>query len=94
VVTLVQWNKYGYVVASEYRKKVVIALEERPKTPKEVSNETGLYLSHVSFTLSSLIEKGIVKCLTPSLRRGKIFDLTEEGNRIAKEIGNRKQDGR
>jgi len=89
---MVQWDKYGYVVASEYRKKVVVALEGTPKTPKEISNETGLYLSHVSSTLSSLVEKGIAQCLTPSLRRGKIFDLTDEGRKIAEEIKSRKQD--
>ena len=83
MVTLVQWDKYGYVVASKYRKKVVIALTEKPRTPKEISNETRLYLSHVSSTLSSLVEKGIVQCLTPSLRRGKIFDLTDDGRSSA-----------
>ncbi len=80
------WEKYGYVAASRYRQKVLKLLKENPKTPKQLSGETNLHLSHVSATLSELIEKGLVKCLTPNLRRGKIFSLTEEGTEIAKEL--------
>jgi len=86
-VSLIDWPKYGYTLASEYRSKIVLTLTDRPKTPKQIANETGLYLSHVSSTLSDLCEKGIVRCLTPALRRGKIFELTEDGKQIAKKLG-------
>jgi len=85
------WEKYGYTIASNYRIKVVVALNEKPKTPSEIAEETGLYLSHVSSTVSDLVKKGLIKCLTPSLRRGKVFDLTEAGKEIAAEIKKRRR---
>jgi len=77
------WSLYGYIVASEYRKKILLSLFERPKSPKEISEETKLHLSHVSLTIYDLIKKGLVKCLTPNLKKGKLFSLTATGKEIA-----------
>ena len=85
------WEKYGFTIASKYRTKVVMALSQKPKTPSEIAEETGLYLSHVSSTISGLIENNIIRCLTPSLKRGKVFDLTEAGKEIAAEIKKRQR---
>ena len=81
-----QWKMLGYVLASKYRQKVILALIKGERTPREIADSTGLYLSHVSSTLSELENKGLVKCLTPDLRRGKLFRLTEMGKKIAKEV--------
>lgn len=59
---------------------------EHPKTPKHVAIESGLHFSHVSKTLNELQELHIVVCLNPQLRRGRIYDLTEEGKEIAKQL--------
>lgn len=80
------WTKYGYVVASEHRKMVVMALAEGPKTPKQISKETKLYLSHVSHVIKDLLKKKIVECLTPTLKRGKVFSLSDEGKEIAEQL--------
>jgi predicted transcriptional regulator len=77
------WAKYGHVIASQYRKKIVLCLVESPRTPKQISEETNLYLSHVSHTINDLQKMGIVTCLTPKLKRGKIFALTKIGKEIA-----------
>ena len=82
-----EWESYGFVIASRYRTRIVLDLLNGPKTPKELSVNTGFYLSHVSSTLSDLREKGIVECLTPNLRRGKVFALTEKGRKVARKIG-------
>jgi len=83
------WKKLGYVVASKYRIRIVLSLAEKPKTPKEIAQELGLYISHVSSTLSDLSGEGIVKCLNPSQRRGKMFSLTDIGKELGKELKNR-----
>jgi predicted transcriptional regulator len=80
------WNKYGYIFASDYRKKVVSSLLKGPKTPKQIALEINLYLSHVSKTLNELQERGVAECLTPTLKRGRIYNLTEEGREIANYI--------
>lgn len=78
--------KIGYVVASNYRKKVLLALQEKPMTPIGVSKKTSIYPSHISTALKELNEKMLVVCLTPKLRKGRLYDLTKEGRKILKEI--------
>jgi predicted transcriptional regulator len=80
------WSKYGYIISSEYRKKIVLSLIKGPMTPKQISLDTKLHLSHVSPILKELVNKRILECLTPNLRKGKIFTLTDEGLQIAKSL--------
>ena len=80
------WKKYGYVLSSTYRQKIVLSLKKGPKTPKQISIESRLRLSHVSSTLKDLSNSDIVKCLTPDLKKGKIYGLTEDGKEIAEKI--------
>ena len=67
------WAKYGHIIASEYRKRVVFSLSKGPKTPKQIAQDTKLYLSHVSRVIDELVKKDIAECLTPKLKRGKVF---------------------
>lgn len=78
------WKKYGYIISSDYRKKVVTSLLAGPKTPKQIAIEVNLYLSHVSKTLNELQEYNIAVCLNPELKRGRIYELTKEGKDLAK----------
>jgi len=80
------WDSYSFVISSEYRKKILKALESRPKTPTELKNETGYYLSHISTTLKELEEKSLVTCLTPRRRKGKLFQLDESGQAIVNKL--------
>lgn len=86
---MLDWEKFGYIVASKYRKGIVSVLNEGPRTPKDIAQELDLYISHISSTLSELEEKNIVRCLTPRLRKGRIYGLTEAGKKIAAEIEKR-----
>lgn len=81
------WKKYGYVLSSTYRQKIVLSLKEGPKTPKQISLESRLHLSHVSYVLKDLGNNSIVKCLTPDLRKGKLYGLTKDGKEVADRIG-------
>lgn len=76
----------GYVLASNYRKKVLLALKEKALTPNVISEKTGIYPTHVSTTLTQLSKMNIVVCLTPKLKKGKLYDLTKEGRGILNSI--------
>ena len=76
----------GFVLASEYRKKVMITLKDKPLTPTTISDKTDLYPSHVSLTLAELTKKNVVVCLTPKLRKGRLYDLTKEGRDVLKHM--------
>ena len=73
-------------MGSEYRKKVLASLTSTPRTPKQISALTNLHLNHVSSTLGKLEDLGVVTCLTPELRKGKLFQLTTLGREIGKKI--------
>ena len=83
-----EWKDYGFVVISKYRKKVVLALLKHPMTPRQISNETKINISHISRTLHELTRKQIVFCMTPDRVKGRVYSLTEKGTRIAKLIKN------
>ena len=55
-------------------------------TPAEMAKETGIPLSHVSNTLAELLKKNIVVCLTPKLKKGRLYELTINGKKILKNL--------
>ena len=75
------WNAYSFVLRSKNRRLVLSALTQ-PKTPSRIAKETGILLPHVSRALKELEEKGLVKCLTPNEKLGRIYALTELGKQI------------
>jgi DNA-binding MarR family transcriptional regulator len=81
-----EWDKLGYVLAGKYRIQVIKCLYEKPMTPKAISKRTNLYISHVSNTIKELMKIDLVKCLTPNLKRGRIYSLTDVGKEVAKEL--------
>lgn len=80
------WNKYGYIVGSRYRQKIVLCINSKQKTPKQVSQETNIPITHVSSMLKDLSKNNIVKLLTPNIKKGKLFSLTKDGLEIAKRL--------
>jgi DNA-binding MarR family transcriptional regulator len=82
------WDLYGFVVASRYRKIIVESLYRRQRTPSQLAKECGIPLTRVSNTLTELVVKEIVECLTPNQRKGRIYKLTEQGRKIAETMKN------
>jgi len=82
----IDWHAYGQVVGSQYRRSVLTSMSTGPKSPKQIAETTGLHLNHVSGTLGELVEIGVAVCLTPELRKGKLFRLTDLGEQIAKRL--------
>ena len=64
----------------------MILLKNKQLTPVELSKETDIPLSHVSNTLAELLEKNLVICLTPKLKKGRLYDLTKIGKNSLKNI--------
>ena len=75
------WKNYGYAVGSKHRRKVILSLD-LVRTPTQIARKTYINTSHISKVLKDLEKKGLVKCLTPRQRVGKIYSLTQEGKDI------------
>lgn len=79
-------EEYSWVVASEYRESILLTLKGKPKTPKQITEKTDYYLSHVSNTLSDLQDHGLVECLTPDRRKGRLYALTDAGEEMVEDL--------
>lgn len=75
-----------YIKRSSYRYKVVKALGPKIKLPKEIADDSGIKLSHISNVLRNLKENGIIECLNPNLRKGRLYRLTDKGLEVFEEL--------
>jgi len=80
------WNILGFVIASEYRKSILLALKDKPRTPKELTKITGFHFSHVSSNLKNLQKVDLVECLNPRATKGRLFKLSKKGEILIKSI--------
>lgn len=83
---MTDWNLVGYIKASNYRLNILTLLSKGNKIPIEIKNELKLYITHISTILKELGDKGLVKCLTPNLKKGKIYTITTLGKEILNQI--------
>ena len=81
------WDEASYVIASKTRKSIMTKLET-PRTPTILSKELEINLANISRALTELENKGIVECLTPEQRVGKIYALTKKGVKVSNVISN------
>jgi uncharacterized protein YjhX (UPF0386 family) len=75
-----------YVKRSTYRVRAVKAIGTTIKIPKQIANDSGILLNHISNVLRELKEKDVVECLNPNLRKGRLYRLSETGLEILKEL--------
>ena len=79
-------EKVKYVNKSSYRVKVLKAIGEEVKIPKEIASDSGILPNHISNVLSQLKERDIVECINPEVRKGRLYRLSEEGLEVLKEL--------
>ena len=81
----IDWEDYGYVLASHYRVDVLEALDT-PKIPSAIASEK-LRISHVSRALQKLRERGYVDLLVEEDRKkGRVYGRTALGDKMAAAI--------
>lgn len=86
-----KWKLIGKVTASDYRVRVLKQLSTSPKTPKQLSKLTNIKMSHISRALKELKKLGLVKCLTPEIRKNKFYSITNTGSKMLKDIETSKE---
>jgi len=79
-------EEYSWIKASDYRENILLALEAKPRTPKELSEINDYYLSHVSNVLSDLNDHGLAECITPDRKKGRLWQATEKGNNLIEDL--------
>lgn len=79
------WKDYSFVMRSKQR-KIVIAIMDRPMTVTEIKEKTKLSLSETSRVLRRFKTESLAKCLNPEDALGRVYQLTERGNKIKDKI--------
>jgi predicted transcriptional regulator len=64
------------------RKAVLTCLKEKPKIPKQISDECKISISNVSNTLPELLEKSLIICKNPKSRVFKYYEITQKGKNL------------
>ncbi len=79
-------EEINYVKRSQYRLKVIMSLEDDVKIPSEIANDAEIYQNYISNTLRQLKEHGLIECINPEVRKGKLYRLTDKGEEIVNKL--------
>lgn len=73
----------NFVKQSQYRQRVLKALEDDVLMPKQIAESSDIKLNHVSKVLSELRSKELIEVLDDSVRKGRLYRLTDLGEEMA-----------
>lgn len=79
-------TEISYVQISQYRTKVMKSLEGDAKIPTAIANDSGIRTNHISKVLSELKAHELVECINPEVRKGRLYRLTDKGEKIVENI--------
>ena len=79
-------DKVKYVNNSLYRVKVLKSIGNGVKMPKEMAEESGILTNHISNVLRQLKDKGMVECINPEARKGRLYRLSDEGLEVLENL--------
>lgn len=87
---MANYKLYTWIAAGKQRKAVLKAMYE-PQTPTQIRRNSNHYngkisLNNTSDILRGFVEKKLAICLNPEARKGRLYKLTEEGEKIRTEL--------
>ena len=62
------------------------SLDGEVKIPSEIANDTEIFQNHISNTLRQLKEHGLIECINPEVRKGRLYRLTDKGDELVKNL--------
>lgn len=77
-----------FVKRSQYRQRVLKSLEDDVLMPKQIAERSDIRTNHVSKVLSELRSKDLIEVLDDSVRKGRLYRLTDDGEVVLKQIKN------
>ncbi len=79
-------TEISYVQISQYKTKVMNALDGEVKIPSNIARDSGIRTSHISKVLDELKEHELVECINPEVRKGRLYKHTEKGEQVVKNL--------
>lgn len=79
------YDLISYVVRGKVRLSILNLLD-KPSTPTKIAEQLKNHRSTISRSLLDMERKGLVKCLTPNEKTGRLYTLTNKGKNTLKNI--------
>ena len=79
-------TEISYVKISKYRAKVMKSLDGDVKIPTAIAKDSGIRTNHISKVLSELKSHELVECINPEVRKGRLYRLTEKGEKVTENL--------
>lgn len=81
----------SWILRGSQRRVIFRILKERRMIPAEIYQEAlkinpKITRNSVSDVLRELKKKGLVKCLNPKEKKGRIYELTKEGKKLCEDF--------
>lgn len=80
------WDAVSFVLSSETRARLLLELRDAEQTPSQLAENLGKHRSHVSRGLTELGDEDMVECLTPDQTKGRIYAITDKGDRVLRKV--------
>lgn len=77
-----------FVKRSQYRQRVLKALEDDVLMPKQIAERSDIKVNHVSKVLSELKSKELIELINPEARKGRLYRLNDDGKIVLEQIKN------
>ena len=77
-------DELAYVKNSKYRVKALMSLDGKVKMPSQIARDEKIFQNHISNTLRQLRLHGLIECINPEVKRGRLYRLTDNEEKIVK----------
>ena len=80
------WNDVGFLLRNKTARKIIefMVSKNAPVMPSEIADAVDMSLKNVSTRLGYLAERGLVKCLNPDEKKGRLYVITKKGKTTLK----------
>lgn len=81
---------YSWVKRGKQRREILVYIDG-PDTPTDISKKSGYSLNHTSRVLNEFKKMGLVRCLNPKQKTGRLYELKSKAKVLRDKL--RKQAG-
>jgi predicted transcriptional regulator len=81
------YTDYSWILRGKQRAKVLKVMD-KPLIPTQIKDKTNLGLNNVSDILREFRKRKVARCLNPKEKTGRIYELTDKGKKLKKQLSN------
>lgn len=79
-------KEISYVKISQYRLRVMKTLDGDVKIPSKIAKDAEISQNLISNVLRQLRLRGLIECINPEVKKGRLYRLTELGRDVVENL--------